>query len=90
MKNANDKILLVAHECEDWWDLRECNFLTVTEETRDKMGQDYQSKWWRYFDGSDDTEISTDELLDEENAVEFIMTLIQENNELRQQLEKVS
>jgi len=90
MKNANDKILLVAHDCEDWWDLNECSFLTVTKKTRDKMSKDYQSKWWRYFDGSDCTEISENELLDTKNAIEFINGLIIENYELRQQLERVS
>lgn len=48
----NDMVeIVVAHDYEDWWRLKDCQFLFVRPGTTELMGEDYQSKWWRYFEG---------------------------------------
>ena len=46
-----DMEIVVAHDYEDWWRLKDCQLLFVRKGTTVLMGEDYQSKWWRYFEG---------------------------------------
>ena len=45
-----DMEIVVAHDYEDWWNLKDCNFLFVRPGTTELMREDYTSKWWRYFE----------------------------------------
>lgn len=93
--NSTEKIV-VANTNEDWWSLNECFFLSVSNETYEKMSNNYQSKWWRYFDG-DYEGIKESDILFEANAQNFLLfldkkvkSLIEENDSLKKQIEELS
>ena len=39
---------IVAHSCEDFWDLEDCWFLWVSDETHSEMLEYSDPKWWRF------------------------------------------
>jgi hypothetical protein len=77
----NDKsentVVLVGNCDEGWWDLKDCTFLFVKEKTAREMGEDCNSKWWRYF------EDNSKKLIKEVHAPQYIRDLIKENEALK-------
>jgi hypothetical protein len=77
MKKEHQTVVMVGNYFGDWWDLRACTFLFVSDKTSKEMSEDYDFKWWRYF------EDNNEKLIDEIYAPKYISELIKENNEMR-------
>jgi len=93
--NISGKVV-VANGNEDWWRVEDCFLLQVSNESYEKMCDDYQSKWWRYFDG-DYEGIEKSDILFEVNVQDYISNVVkklqmlrEENDSLKKQIEELS
>ena len=77
--------VVVANTCEDWWSVEDCVLLQVTNMAYEKMRDDYESKWWRYFDG-DYEGIEESDILSETNLQDYILRMMTKSQKLKDEI----
>lgn len=86
--------VIIANKFEDWWEVEDCFLLQISDKSYEKICDNYESKWWRYFDDGciEESDIMLDVNLEDyiKSVSKKVRELTEENDSLKKQIEELS